>query len=119
MLLATHVKSKGDLFCIGQDIDETSIKMCTVNFWVMGVRGSVLQMDSLTGTFYQGYRINKYLYHGIPVPHIEEIHSAAEALKFIELNRLNDDDKAEVNNTDENTSVTETITKPTGQTTLI
>lgn len=91
MLLATHVKSKGDLFCIGQDIDETSVKMCTINFWSMGVRGSVLQMDSLQGIFYQGWRINKYLYHGMPVPHIEEIHSPVEAFDFFELKNKNVD----------------------------
>lgn len=92
MLLATHVKSKGDLFCIGQDLDETSVKMCTINFWSMGVRGSVLQMDSLEDKFFKGYRINKYLYHGMPVPHIEEIYSPSEAYDFIELNNdLNDD----------------------------
>lgn len=111
MLLASHVKSKGDLFCVGQDIDETSIKMCTINFWSQGVRGSVLQMDSLENKFFKGYRINKYLYHGIPVPHIEEIHSPSEAYDFIELNRLN------VN--DEDSNVSENIVKPTGQTTLI
>lgn len=107
MLLASHVKSKGNLFCIGQDIDETSVKMCTINFWSMGVRGSVLQMDSLEGKFYQGWRVNKYLYHGIPVPHIEEIYSPTEALDFIELHNkeisIEDTKKSQV----------------TGQTTLI
>lgn len=90
MLLASHVKSKGDVFCIGQDIDETSVKMCTINFLSMGVRGSVLQMDSLTQEFYQGWRINKYLYHGIPVPHIEEIYSPKEAFDFFELHDMDD-----------------------------
>lgn len=125
MLLATHVKSKGDLFCIGQDIDETSIKMCTINFWSQGVRGSVLQMDSLVNTFFKGYRINKYLYHGIPVPHIEEIYSPSEALDFIELNRLNNNDEdlslvVNDNTDDEEAIVAESTVKTSGvQSTLI
>ena len=109
MLLATHVKSKGDLFLVGQDIDETSVKMCTINFWSMGARGSVMQMDSLEQTFYQGWRVNKYLYHGIPVPHIEKIHSPKEALDFIELYGNNNDERI----------VAKSTVKPSGQTTLI
>lgn len=108
MLLSSHVKSKGDLFVIGQDIDETSVKMCTINFFTHGARGSVMQMDALEQTFYQGWRVNKYLYHGIPVPHIEKINNPKEAYDFIELNNNNDE-----------VIVAKSTVKPTGQTTLI
>ena len=84
-LLAAHVRSKGNLICIGQDLDLTSCHMSVLNFWSHGVMGSVLHMDTLEGTFFQGWRVNKYLYHGVPVPHIEEIHSVKEAFDFFEL----------------------------------
>ena len=123
MLLATHVKSKGDLFCVGMDIDETSVKMCTINFWSQGVRGSVLQMDSLEDKFFKGYRINKYLYHGIPVPHIEEIHSPAEAYDFIELKNRKDNNVSLIdndNNNDDEAIVADSTIKPVQvQSTLI
>lgn len=84
-LLSAHVESNGDLICIGQDLDKTSCQMSVLNFWSHGVRGSILHMDTLTYEFYQGWRVNKYLYHGLPVPHIEEIHSIDEAYDFFEL----------------------------------
>lgn len=82
MLLSAHVKSKGNLICIGQDLDEISCKMATLNFWSHGVRGSILQQDTLTLQFYQAWRVNNYLYHGIPIPHIELV-SEREAYHFI------------------------------------
>ena len=84
-LLSAHVESNGDLICIGQDLDKTSCQMSVLNFWSHGVRGSILHMDTLTYEFYQGWRVNKYLYHGLPVPHIEEIHSIDEVYDFFEL----------------------------------
>ena len=103
-LLAAHVKSKGEVFCISGDIDETSCRMCVLNFFSHGVRGSVLQQDALTGEFYKGWRINKYLYHGIPQPHIELINNPDEAYDFIELNNNQTKDNTPVttNNTDDN-----------------
>lgn len=102
-LLSAHVKSKGDLICIGQDLDRTSCQMSVLNFLSHGVRGSILHMDTLTGEFYQGWRVNKYLYHGLPVPHIEEIYNVNDAYDFFELNgnkpsNNNDDDVVLENN---------------------
>ena len=84
MLLSAHVHSKGDFICIGQDLDEVSCKMAVLNFWSHGVRGSILHQNTLTRDFYQGWRINKYLYHGIPIPHIEKV-SERDAYRFIGL----------------------------------
>lgn len=84
MLLSAHVQSKGDLICIGQDLDEVSCKMAVLNFWSHGVIGSILHQNTLTREFYQGWRINKYLYHGIPIPHIEKV-SERDAYRFIGL----------------------------------
>ena len=83
MLLAAHVKSQGKLICVGQDLDETSCKMAVLNFLSHGVRGSVLHMNTLEGTFYKGWRVNRWLLHGIPVPHIEEIYNPGDAYDFI------------------------------------
>ena len=73
MLLSAHVHSKGNFICIGQDLDEISCKMAVLNFWSHGVRGSILHQNTLTTEFYQGWRVNNYLYHGLPIPHIEEV----------------------------------------------
>ena len=85
--------------------------MAVLNFFSHGVRGSVLHMDTLEETFYQGWRVNKYLYHGIPVPHIEEIHNVNDAYDFFELKKDNNVDKTTVAPT--------TINKGNVQTTLI
>lgn len=119
ILLAAHYNSKGELYCIGNDIDETSVKMCVLNFYIHGVRGSVLHMDTLEETFYKGWRVNRYLLHGIPLPHIEEINSIHEAHNFIGVKQ----NKPSLNDTNENKvdeSIKENIIKNTnGQTTLI
>lgn len=126
-LLAAHVKSNGEVFAISNDLDETSCKMCVLNFFSHGVRGSVLHMDTLEQTFYQGWRINRWLHHGVPIPHIEKIHSPSEAYDFIELNRLKPEEiqMNVIGNYDNNPKddqdkeVTIPSAKPTGQTTLI
>ena len=129
-LLAAHVESNGDLICIGQDLDRTSCQMSVLNFWSHGVRGSVLHMDTLEGTFYQGWRVNKYLYHGLPVPHIEEIYSIDAAYDFFELNNKepsvpadvvmnpNDIEKFEINCSPDK-GISKKITYKDGQTTLM
>lgn len=100
MLLSAHVKSKGNLICIGQDLDEVSCKMATLNFWSHGVRGSILQQDTLTLQFYQAWRVNNYLYHGIPIPHIELV-SEKEAYNFIGVKNTNETKPIELNKTKE------------------
>lgn len=97
LLLAAHCDSQGKLFCIGQDLDETSCKMSVLNFYSHGVRGSVLHMNSLTMEFYKGWRVNRWLLHGVPVPHIEEISNEWEAFNFIGV-KDNADNKCENNN---------------------
>ena len=91
MLLEAHVKSKGEMFCLGEELEGTAARMAVLNFFSHGVRGSILQIDTLTREWFNGWRVNRYLYHGVPIPHIEIIHNENEALDFIELNRLNHD----------------------------
>ena len=83
MLLSAHVKSSGELYCIGQDLDEVSCKMAVLNFWSHGVRGSILHQNTLTLEFYQAWRVNNYLYHGLPIPHIELV-TERDAYNFVE-----------------------------------
>ena len=82
MLLSAHVQSKGNLICIGQDLDEISCKMAVLNFYSHGVRGSILHQNTLTGEFYRAWRVNNYLYHGLPIPHIELVNQR-DAYHFI------------------------------------
>ena len=83
ILLSAHVHSNGGFICIGNDLDEVSCKMAVLNFWSHGVRGSILHQNTLTREFYQGWRVNNYLYHGLPIPHIEKV-SEKEAYHFID-----------------------------------
>ena len=97
MLLSAHVESKGNLICFGQDLDEISCKMAVLNFYSHGVRGSIFHQNTLTGEFYKAWRVNNYLYHGLPIPHIELV-SEAEAYNFIGVSR-NKNDIVELNPT--------------------
>ena len=82
---------------IGQDLDPVACKMAVLNFYVSGVRGSILHQNTLTGEFYKAWRVNNYLYHGLPIPHIELV-SEAEAYNFIGVSR-NKNDIVELNPT--------------------
>lgn len=81
LLLDTHQYNPSSIL-IGQDLDSVACKMAVLNFYVSGVRGSILHMDTLTGDFYGAWRVNNYLYYGLPVPHIERV-SELEAYNFI------------------------------------
>ena len=105
ILLASHYNSKGELFCCGQDLDETSCKMTVLNFYSHGVRGSVLHMNALEGTFYKGWRVNRWLLHGIPLPHIEEINTINEAYNFIGVNPNINENKLDKTTTDGQTTL--------------
>lgn len=100
MLLSAHTQSKGNFICIGQDLDEVSCKMAVLNFWSHGVRGSILHQNTLTLDFYQGWRVNKYLYHGMPIPHIEKV-SERDAYRFIGVNKPDEIKTIELNKTKE------------------
>lgn len=83
MLLSAHTQSKGNFICIGQDLDEVSCKMAVLNFWSHGVRGSILHQNTLTLEVFECWRVNNYLYHGLPIPHIEIV-TEKEAYHFID-----------------------------------
>ena len=81
LLLAGH-KHDPKAICIGQDLDSVSVKMAALNFYIHGVRGSVLHMNSITNEFFGGYKVNQYLGYGLPLPHIELLHSYEDAFHF-------------------------------------
>lgn len=101
MLLDAHVKSKGDLFLLGEELDGTAARMAVLNLYSHGARGSILQIDTLTREWFNGWRINRYLYHGIPVPHIELINSEVEAFDFFELKKSRKENEIIVKDTDD------------------
>ena len=74
LLLAGH-NHDPNAIVIGQDLDSVSVKMAALNFYIHGVRGSVLHMNSISNEFFGGYKVNQYLGYGLPLPHIELLHS--------------------------------------------
>ena len=96
MLLSAHVKSKGNLICIGQDLDEISCKMAVLNFWSHGVRGSIIHQNTLTMECFEAWRVNNYLYHGLPIPHIELVNER-EAYHFIGVKNIEKAKTVEIN----------------------
>ena len=69
-LLAGHSLMPGAIM-IGSDLDDVACKMTVLNFYIHGVRGSVLHMNALTLECFQCWRVNNYLNYGLPIPHIE------------------------------------------------
>lgn len=80
-LLAGHTLMPNNIM-IGSDLDEVACKMSVLNFYSHGVRGSILHQNTLTGEFSRAWRVNNYLYHGLPIPHIELVNQR-EAYHFI------------------------------------
>ena len=81
MLLAGHSFAPEAIF-IGGDLDLIAVKQTVLNFWIHGVTGSVCHMDGITDEFMEGWKVNQYLNHGLPVPHIEKVYSYEEAVYF-------------------------------------
>lgn len=100
LLLAAH-NHDPESICIGQDLDRVSVQMATLNFYIHGVRGSVLHMNTLSGEFYGGYKVNQYLGYGLPLPHIELLHSYDDAFHFFGegLKKRSEDKIVEINPT--------------------
>ena len=66
----------------GIDSDPVSCKMAVMNLWISGCRGTIINGNSLSNEFIQGWRVNQYLGYGLPVPHIEKINSYEEGLYY-------------------------------------
>lgn len=81
LLLDTHERNPSAIL-VGQDLDPVACKMAVLNFYIAGVRGSVLHMNTLSNEFYGAWRVNNYLGYGLNVPHIELVNER-DAYRFI------------------------------------
>ena len=122
LLLDAHSFNQNAVL-IGQDLDPVACKMAVLNFYIHGVRGSILHQNTLTLECFECWRINNYIHHGLPVPHIELV-SEKEAYRFIGLNKdiksieINKDNHVIENNDNSLNLSSDYKPKSTGQTTL-
>lgn len=84
LLLDAH-KENPSAVLIGQDLDPVACKMAVLNFYVSGVRGSIIHQNTLTSEVFECWRVNNYINHGLPIPHIELV-SPRDAYNFIGVN---------------------------------
>lgn len=102
-LLAGHDKEPLTIG-FGIDLDETSVKMATINLMFHGARGTVIHGNSISGEFYKGYKVNQYLGFGLPMPHVELLHNYEDGFNYIGVNNHMDSNvekDIELNNVDE------------------
>lgn len=69
-LLASHNRLP-DSIMIGSDLDIVACKMSVLNFYIHGVKGSILHQNTLTGETFACWKVNNYLGYGLPLPHIQ------------------------------------------------
>ena len=67
---------------IGSDLDEVACKMSVLNFYIHGVRGSILHQNTLTGETFNCWKVNDYFGYGLPLPHIQYCNQS-EVFDFI------------------------------------
>lgn len=88
LLLASKQFAPNGIFILA-DLDSVACKMAVLNFYIHGVRGAVICKNTLTGEFFEAWRVNNYLGYGLPVPHIELCHSEVEACNLFGINKDN------------------------------
>ncbi|WP_405285966.1 N-6 DNA methylase [Methanobrevibacter sp.] len=125
LLLASKQFAPNGIFIL-HDLDSVAVKMAALNFFIHGIRGAVICKNTLTGEFFEAYRINNYLGTILPTPHIEICNTEAEACNILGINREDKQEAIEVNNNtnddndDDGIAIPEPVqTQVTGQTTLI
>lgn len=84
LLLDAHQDNPSAVL-IGQDLDSVACKMAVLNFYISGVRGSIIHQNTLTGEVFECWRVNNYINHGLPIPHIELV-GLNDAYNFIGVN---------------------------------
>ena len=84
-LLAGHSLMPNAIM-IGADLDDIACKMAVLNFYIHGVRGSILHMNSLSLECFKCWRVNNYLNYGLPIPHIELVNEN-EVYNFFGVNK--------------------------------
>ena len=98
-LLAGH-SLMPDAIMIGSDLDDVACKMSVLNFYIHGVRGSIIHQNTLTGETFQCWKINDYLGYGLPIPHIQ-LTDIVGAYNFIGVKNTNETKPIELNKTKE------------------
>ena len=88
LLLDAHADNPTAIL-IGQDLDPVACKMAVLNFYISGVRGSIIHQNTLTLEVFECWRVNNYIHHGLPIPHIEIV-TERDAYQFIGVNKPNE-----------------------------
>jgi type I restriction enzyme M protein len=52
-----HPKNRFNTFYVAQDVDERCVKMSVLNFFMYGMKGVVIHMDTLSMKIFKGYRV--------------------------------------------------------------
>ena len=99
LLLDAHADNPTAIL-IGQDLDPVACKMAVLNFYISGVRGSIIHQNTLTLEVFECWRVNNYIHHGLPIPHIEIV-TERDAYQFIGVNKPNEIKTIEINKTKE------------------
>ena len=94
-LLAAHSLMPGAIMT-GSDLDDVACKMSVLNFYIHGVRGSIIHQNTLTGETFQCWKINDYLGYGLPIPHIQ-LTDIVGAYNFIGVNDIKKSKTVEIN----------------------
>ena len=68
ILAANAVNHRG--YYVAMDLDSICVKMCAINLAVHGIKGRVIQGDTLRYVFNYGYEVNRYQYSMCGIPHI-------------------------------------------------
>ena len=89
LLLASRQFAPNGIFILA-DLDSVACKMAVLNFYIHGVRGAVICKNTLTGEFFEAYRVNNYLGYGLSVPHIELCNSEKDACNLFGISKNND-----------------------------
>ena len=115
LLLDAHSENPTAIL-IGQDLDPVACKMAVLNFYISGVRGSIIHQNTLTLEVFECWRVNNYIHHGLPIPHIELV-SEREAYNFIGMKKNNNPVTVNIHEQESNV-IEEYDKKDTVQTTL-
>ena len=100
-LLLDAYAENTDMILIGQDLDPVACKMAVLNLYIAGATGSIIHMNTLTGEFYEAWRVNNYIRVGLSIPHIELV-DESNAYRFVtgKINNSNSmDSKSDVQST--------------------
>lgn len=80
-LLAYHARRPYDIL-VGGDLDYTSCLMSVINFVLHGVKGVIINTNSLSGEFFGAWKVNEFVDVGLPFT-VEYTHDTTNLYRFI------------------------------------